>query len=87
MVMKATEVIKLECAPVEIIKIDTDRFEIKAESKKVRLHLGEIKSYARTYGKNIPEYRYSYQRRKLDCRSAEQFVLNYNCSLLEASSV
>lgn len=59
MVMKPTEDTKLECAPVEIIKMDTDRFEIKTWNKKMRLRLGEMKTQARTYGKNILKYRYS----------------------------
>lgn len=50
MIMKPTEDTKLECAPVEIIKMDADRFEIKAGSKKMRLNLGEMKTHARTYG-------------------------------------
>lgn len=36
MIMKPTEDTKLQCAPVEIIKMDTDRFEIKAANKKTR---------------------------------------------------
>lgn len=59
MVMKPIEDTKLECAPAEIIKMDTDRFEIRAGNKKMRLNLGEIKNHARTYGKNVLKYRYS----------------------------
>lgn len=36
MIMKPIEDTKLQCAPVEIIKMDTDRFEIKAANKKTR---------------------------------------------------
>ena len=58
MVMKPTENTKLECAPAEITKMDTDRFEIKAGNKKMRLNLGEMKTHARTHGKNILKYRH-----------------------------
>lgn len=59
MVMKPTEDTKLECAPIEIIKMDTDRFEIQAGNIKMRLSLGEMETYTRTYGKNVLKYRYS----------------------------
>lgn len=36
MIMKPTEYTKLECAAVEIIKMDTDRFEKKAANTKMR---------------------------------------------------
>lgn len=58
MVMKPTEDTKLECAPVEIIKMDPDRFVIKAGKKKMTLNLGEMKTCAKTLGKNILKYRY-----------------------------
>ena len=53
MVMKPMEDTKLECAPVEIIKMNTHGFEIKAGNKKMILNLREMKTHARTYSNNI----------------------------------
>lgn len=35
------------------------RFEIQAGNIKMRLSLGEMETYTRTYGKNVLKYRYS----------------------------
>jgi len=72
MVMKLMEDTKLECTPIEIIKMETD---LKYRQKITIWALGEMKSYTRTYGKNILNHRYSHHGRKLDCSSTEHCIV------------